>query len=118
MENNAAVIVDSLLNKFGTTIDKLLPSIIEFGRYDCLLNIRVCSYLIVVGIIFVALSWFLTTRYDLSDWLEIISIFLGVFAVIMIIVCAIIIVIEIATLNEWNAFPEIMAYKYILNCVN
>ena len=117
MENNAAVIVDSLLNKFGTTIDKLLPSIIEFGRYDCQLNIRVCSYLIAVGIIFVALALIIAKR-DVSDGVEVLLFFLGVFGVTIIIICAIIIVIAIATLNEWNAFPEIMAYKYILNCVN
>lgn len=118
MENNAAVIVDSLLNKFGTTIDKLLPSIIEFGRYDCQLTIRICGYLIAISIVFMALSWFLTTRYNLSDWLEIFSVFLAVFGMIVFIVCIVVMIFGIVTLNEWNAFPEIMAYKYILNCVN
>ena len=117
MENNAAIIVDSLLSKFGTTIEKLIPSIVEFGRYDCQLTIRVCSYLIVVGIIFIALGLIVTRRY-VSDGIGTLLLFLGILGTVMIIVYAFIIVIAIATLNEWNAFPEIMAYKYILSCVN
>ena len=115
MENNAAMIVDSLLSKFGTTMENLMPAIIDFGRYECKLTIRVCSYLIITGIIFMAVSYLVNrNRKSMSFTLET---WMGIFfitGIVMMSVCVFIIILALVTLNKWNNFPEIMAYKYIL----
>lgn len=113
MENNTALVVDSLLSKFGTTMEYLMPAIIDFGRYECKLTIRVCSYLIITGIIFMVVSYIINRKircYSLEFWMD----FLFIIGIVMIIVCVFIIILALATLNKWNTFPEIMAYKYIL----
>ena len=117
MENNAAMIVDSLLSKFGTTMENLMPAIIDFGRYECKLTIRVCSYLIIMGIIFMVVSYIINRKircYSLEFWMD----FLFITGIVMIIICVFVIILALATLNKWNNFPEIMAYKYILGCVH
>ena len=56
MENNATMVVDSLLVKFGTTMDRLMPAIIDFGRYECRHTIRVCIWFIALGLILMVIS--------------------------------------------------------------
>lgn len=116
MENNLAGVIEVLCDRFGTTIDNLLPAIIEFGKYDCRLTARVCTYFLIAGIVMVLLAWCIErfSRWD-HDLLSCCLIVLGTFCIV---VSALIIVIALATLNEWNNFPEVMAYKYILEMIS
>lgn len=114
MENNAAMVVDSLLAKFGTTMDRLMPAIIDFGRYECRHTIRVCTYMILIGIIFMIVSYMALKRHWVVGFDgELIMDFLFVVGLIMVVISVAMIVICLATLQKWNDFPEVMAYKYI-----
>ncbi len=110
MENNFAVILDTLCAKFGTTIDNLLPAIIEFGKYDCQLTARICTYFVIFGLAAWVVGFGLIRKTDL-DGLGVGLCAVGFLAVL---VATFILVVALATLNEWNNFPEVMAYKYIL----
>lgn len=111
MENNAAMIVDSLLAKFGTTMDRLMPAIIDFGRYECRYTVRVCIWLIGVGIIFAIVAHFLDhiSSWECGFWIDV----MFIIGMLMIIISVFMIVVALCTLQKWNDFPEMMAYKYI-----
>lgn len=115
MENNAAMIVDSLLAKFGTTMDRLMPAIIDFGRYECRHTIRICIWLIIIGMIFMLLTHFglkhdkKTDNIDLEVFMD----FFFVIGALMVLVSIFMIVVALCTIQKWNDFPEMMAYKYI-----
>ena len=113
MESNVAGVVDILCTKFGTTIENLLPAIIEFGKYDCQLTARVCVGFIIFGIALVVLGYLLV-KYTEFDILPGLCIILGICAIL---IAAFILVVALATLSEWNHCPEVMAYKYILRCL-
>lgn len=112
MENNAAMFVDSLLARFGTTMDRLMPAIIDFGRYECRYTVRVCIWLIGVGIIFAIVARFLDKHNNIWEWAFWIDA-LFVVGMLMIIISVFTIVVALCTLQKWNDFPEMMAYKYI-----
>ena len=115
MENNAAMVVDSLLAKFGTTMDRLMPAIIDFGRYECRHTIRVCVWFIIVGMIFMLVAHLgikRAKRRDNGD-LEFFMDFFFDVGFIMVLASVFMIVVALCTLQKWNDFPEMMAYKYI-----
>ena len=113
MDNNIVAVIDSLCSKFGTTIDNLLPAIIEFGKYDCQLTARICTYFVIFGLIALAVSLYLFRKTEL-DGLGVALSCIGFTAVI---IGTIVLVVALAELNEWNNFPEVMAYKYIIGCL-
>ena len=41
MENNIAMVIDNLCVRLGTTMENLVPAIVEFGKYDCQITARV-----------------------------------------------------------------------------
>ena len=112
MENNAAMFVDSLLARFGTTMERLMPAIIDFGRYECRYTVRVCIWLISVGIIFAIMARFLSKHVSSCEW-EFWIDALFVVGMLMIIISVFMIVVALCTLQKWHDFPEVMAYKYI-----
>lgn len=113
MENNIALVIDALCTKLGTTMENLIPAIVEFGKYDCQLTARVCMGFIIFGIalILIAVFMYKHTDYDILPGLFVV---IGIFAIL---IAAIVLVIALATLNEWNHFPEVMAYKYIISMI-
>lgn len=114
MENNIALVIDALCTKLGTTMENLVPAIVEFGKYDCQITARVCMGFIIFGIalILIAVFMYKHTNYDILPGL---FVAIGIFAIL---VAAIVLVIALATLNEWNHFPEVMAYKYIIQLIS
>lgn len=113
MDNNIAAVIDSLCSKFGTTIDNLLPAIVEFGKYDCQLTARICTYFVIFGLIALAVSLYLFRKTELDD----LGFGLCIVGFIAVIVGTLILVVALAELNEWNHFPEVMAYKYIIEAL-
>jgi uncharacterized oligopeptide transporter (OPT) family protein len=113
MENNIALVIDALCTKLGTTMENLVPAIVEFGKYDCQLTARVCMGFIIFGIalILIAVFMYKHTNYDI---LPALFVGIGIFAIL---IAAIVLVVALATLNEWNHFPEVMAYKYIISMI-
>ena len=113
--DNTAGVIELLCSKFGTTMDNLLPAVIEFGKYDCRLTARICSYFIIAGIFMIIFGRFIEKHSYDGLFCEIIGIMIFVLGILAIIIASFILVIALATLNEWNNYPEVMAYKYILN---
>lgn len=114
MENNIALMIDALCTKLGTTMENLVPAIVEFGKYDCQLTARVCMGFIIFGIALILIAVFM---YKHSDYEFLPALFVGI-GILSILVAAFVLVVALATLNEWNHFPEVMAYKYILSMIN
>lgn len=113
MENNAAMVVDSLLAKFGTTMDRLIPAIIDFGRYECKHTIRVCIYMIALGLILMVISHLILKSHRVGyDGEFILELMFGL-GLVAVIICTLLIIVDLATLQKWYDFPEVMAYKYI-----
>lgn len=113
MENNAALFVDSLLARFGTTMDRLMPAIIDFGRYECKHTIRVCIYMIALGLILMVVSHLVLKRNRVGYNAELICEILFALGLVAVIICVLLIIVDLATLQKWYDFPEVMAYKYI-----
>ena len=107
--------IEIICAKFGTTLDKLLPAVIEFGKYDCKLTARICSYFIIAGILMIIFGMFLEKHCYDGSLGEAIGFLLFLVGIIAIVVAAFILIVALATLNEWNNYPEFMSYKYILN---
>ena len=117
MENNIALVIDALCAKLGTTMENLIPAIVEFGKYDCQLTARVCMGFIIFGIVLILIAVFMFKHTDYDIYYDILPglfVAIGIFAIL---VAAIVLVIALATLNEWNHFPEVMAYKYITEMI-
>lgn len=113
MENNAAMVVDSLLAKFGTTMERLMPAIIDFGRYECRHTIRVCIWLIALGLILMVVSHLVLKHSDVGYNAELIWELLFALGLMAVIICVLLIIVDLETLQKWYDFPEVMAYKYI-----
>lgn len=113
MENNAALFVDSLLARFGTTMDRLMPVIIDFGRYECKHTIRVCIYMIALGLISMVVSHLILKSHRVGYNAEIIWELIFGLGLVAVIICVLLIIVDLATLQKWYDFPEVMAYKYI-----
>lgn len=105
---NVTGIIDALCAKLGVTMENLIPAVAEFGKYDCQLTARICSYFIVVGILCLIIAFTLEKTNRGWDGLFFI---VGILAVV---IAGFVLILALATLNEWNNFPEVMAYKYIL----
>lgn len=113
MENNVALVIDALCTKLGTTMENLVPAIVEFGKYDCQITARVCMGFIIFGIVMVLIAAIMFKRTD-YEVLPVAFITIGIVAIL---IAATILVIALATLSEWNRFPEVMAYKYIIEMI-
>lgn len=109
MENVSGVI-DALCAKLGVTIEHLIPAIVEFGTYECQMTIRVCIYILLAGILMSVFAfWLLRKGY------EFVPIVLFAIGITAILVCAVFLILAAVDLHKWEAYPEMMAYRYILN---
>ena len=107
---NVSGIIDALCAKLGVTLENLIPAIVEFGTYECQMTIRVCIYILLAGIISVVFAFLLGRKgYDTVPMI------LFVFGMIAIVTCAVLLIFKVVDLHKWEAFPEMMAYRYILN---
>ena len=113
MENNITMVIDALCTKLGTTMENLIPAIVEFGKYDCQITARCCTWCILFGVVLIALGYLLD-KYTDADF---IPGMLFVIGVITIFISTFILMVALATLSEWNHCPEVMAYKYIISMI-
>ena len=107
---NVGGIIDTLCAKFGVTLEHLIPAIVEFGTYECQLTIRVCIYILLAGIISAILGFWLARKGYVS-----VPLVLFVIGIIAIFLCGFLLIAAVIDLHKWEAFPEMMAYRYILN---
>lgn len=109
MENVSGVI-DALCAKLGVTMEHLIPAVVEFGTYECQLTIRVCIYILLVGILMTIFAFWLTRKgYDIAPGV------LFIIGIMAILICAIALFYAAVDLHKWETYPEMMAYRYILN---
>lgn len=109
---NVGGIIDALCAKFGVTLEHLIPAIVEFGKYDCQLTARICSYFIIGGILCILFAFLLIKRSGDCEFIGLLLLVIGIAAIL---IAGFVLLIALATLNKWNQFPEIMAYRYILS---
>lgn len=109
--------LDTLCQKFGTTINYLIPKVIEFGKYENRLG------LIIVGIIFVVSAivaiWLnkKSNEPNISFTEENLYFGISVISEIIAILMLIGLILYSVDFIKWHSYPEMMAYKYILNII-
>ena len=106
-------VVEMLCEKFGTTVNELIPKIVEWGIADCTLTLHVATGFLVLGIILLFLAYICdrSGKYNLEGF----AIAFWIFGGTAVGACALIIVINLCTRYEWIHYPEVMAYKMIVN---
>ena len=109
-------VVEMLCEKFGTTVNELIPKIVEWGIGDCTLMLHVTTGFLVLGIILLFLAYICdrSGKYDLDG----IAIAFWIFGGATTVICIILIAVALCTRYEWIHYPEVMVYKMIFNHIS
>lgn len=114
MANNE--ILNDICNQLGTSIENLLPKLIEYGKYDCQLTIYTWSMIFIFSMLILGAGLYIRkNENNLSSIKDLFSFVFVVGGFVFAFISICIIIIACYTLNEWDTFPEIMAYKYIIS---
>jgi hypothetical protein len=110
--------IELLCQKLGTTLDKLVPTVIKFGIHDAKMFLVISIFMLAIGISLIItgvdISNHIQSLYSDDDLWTFMCEFGGA---ILSIIGLIIMVMHIVKLHYWNAFPELQAYQTILRWV-
>lgn len=101
----------TLCEKLGTTIDNLIPRVIEFGLLDSKQGLLVGIIIFILGVVCICI---LKNIRDELSW-PFIFFLLG--SIIGILVGVLVISLNAYDLSLWHKAPEMMAYKTILHWI-
>lgn len=104
-------VIELICEKLGTTIEKLVPAVIEYGTYKTKTGLTIWGIVLAVSIFIILLGFTrkaYATDLDIVCWV-IGGIIFGIFAIFVI--------IELYDLKMWNNYPEMRAYETIMSWV-
>lgn len=111
--------IELLCQKLGTTLDKLVPAVIQFGIHDAKISLMISIIILTVGIGLIITGICIANRDKYlsvdNDMQIIMPIFFGA---ICFVIGLVILIICIVKLHYWNTFPELQAYKMILKWIS
>ena len=101
--------IELICEKLGTTIEKLVPSMIEYSIYKLHMSLLICGAILILGVFTIVLGF---TKRALDTEACIVLWILGG---IVTAICFIAVAIQLYDLRIWNAYPTMRAYETILS---
>ena len=101
--------IELICEKLGTTIENLVPSVIEYCIYKAHVLLLIWGAIFMLGVFAIVLGF--TKRALDSDS----CIVLWTLGGIAVLICFIAVSIELYNLRLWNAYPTMRAYETILS---
>ncbi len=110
------VVIDNLCNKFGTTIERLIPELAKAGIASSIFHIIIFGFfsLCSVYVVYRLVKFFLANVDEyIDDFRSICGMFTLIFSSIAGVVLTTFVFGNIYSLIMWNNYPYVMTIKYI-----
>lgn len=104
--------VNLICQKLGTTVENLIPAVIKYGIHQDRIIAITGIILMVLGVFLIIMAMLTRNSYTGE-----VAIGCAVFAVIFLLIGAVMLIVSAVDIHMWNLYPQIKAYETILNWI-